>query len=84
VWGFWNSPSGETWHFARDSFSAKRQVANVTDLWQTVGMTAQQTKQVLPQHREDYKVEKLMKRIETKMALQAKAVREAERTTSKQ
>jgi hypothetical protein len=55
----------------------------VTDLWQTVAMTTQQTK-VTPQHREDYKVEKLMRRIETKMALQAKAVREAERTTSKQ
>jgi hypothetical protein len=59
-------------------------VANATNLWQTVAMTTQQTKQVTPQHREDYKVEKLMRRIETKMALQAKAVREAERTTSKQ
>jgi hypothetical protein len=59
-------------------------VVNVTDLWQTVAMTTQETKKVTSQHREDYKVEKLMRRIETKMALQAKAVREAERTTSKQ
>jgi len=42
-------------------------------------MTTQQTKQT-PQHR-DYKVEKLMRRIETKMALQAKAAREVARTT---
>ena len=47
----------------------KIQSTDVTDLWQTVAMTTQQTKQVTPQHREDYKVEKLMRRIETKMAL---------------
>jgi len=55
----------------------------VTDVWQTVAMTTQQTKQT-PRHREDYKVEKLIRRIETKTVLQTKAVREAERTTSKQ
>jgi len=40
-------------------------------------MTNQQTnQQQRPQHREDYKVQKLIKRIETKLALQAKAIRE--------
>jgi hypothetical protein len=40
-------------------------------------MTNQQANQQLrPQHREDYKVQKLVERIETKLALQAKTVRE--------
>jgi hypothetical protein len=43
-------------------------------------MTNQQTNQPLrPQHREDYKVKKLVERIETKLALQAKAAREADK-----
>jgi hypothetical protein len=33
--------------------------------------------------REDYKVQKLVDRIETKLALQAKAIREASQTSSK-
>jgi len=45
-------------------------------------MTNQQTKQ-RPPCREDYKVEKLMKRIETKLALKAKAAREASQANSK-
>jgi len=42
-----------------------------------------QPKQQLPQHREDYKVQKLVKRIETKLALQAKAIREASHASLK-
>jgi hypothetical protein len=52
-------------------------------VWQTVGMTTQtsQTNQQRPR-REDYKVQKLVDRIETKLALQAKAIREASQTSS--
>jgi hypothetical protein len=40
-------------------------------------MTNQQpTQKQCPQHREDYKVQKLVDRIEMKLALQAKAARE--------
>jgi hypothetical protein len=47
-------------------------------------MTNQQTKEQLrPQHREDHKVQKLVEHIETKLALQAKAVREASQASSK-
>jgi hypothetical protein len=53
-------------------------------LWQNVGMTNQQTNQQLrPQYREDHKVQKLVERIETKLALQAKAIHEAGQATSK-
>jgi len=53
-------------------------------VWQTVGMTTEtnQTNQKRPR-REDYKVQKLVDRIETQLALQAKAVREASQTSSK-
>jgi hypothetical protein len=79
------SPFALCWSLSNLKYSPASRVANVIDLWQTVAMTNQQTSQPIhPQHREDYKVEKLMKRIEAKMALQAKAVRESERTTSKQ
>jgi hypothetical protein len=38
-------------------------------------MISQPTKQQqLPKHREDYKVQKLVERIETKLALQAKSL----------
>jgi hypothetical protein len=40
-------------------------------------MTNQQTSQLPRTHREDYKIQKLVERIETKLALQAKATREA-------
>jgi hypothetical protein len=46
-------------------------------------MTAQQTKQATPQHREDYKVQKLVERIEAKLTLQAKAARETSQSTSR-
>jgi hypothetical protein len=47
-------------------------------------MTSQQIKQQpLPRHREDHKVEQLVKRIEEKIALQAKAIREANQASSK-
>jgi hypothetical protein len=46
-------------------------------------MTNQSNQQQLPQHREDYKVQKLVQRIETKLALQAKAIREANQTSLK-
>jgi hypothetical protein len=47
-------------------------------------MTSQQTKeQLLPQHREDHKVQKLVERIEAKLALQAKAALEANRASAK-
>jgi hypothetical protein len=46
-------------------------------MWQTVAMTNQPTTQQPRTHREDYKVQKLVERIETKLALQAKAAREA-------
>jgi hypothetical protein len=36
-----------------------------------------------PQHREDDKVQKLLQRIETTLALQAKAIREASQASSK-
>jgi hypothetical protein len=63
-------------------FSLHR-IAKRLGLWQTVGMTNQQTnQQQCPQHREDYKLQKLIQRIETKLALQAKAVR-AQATPSK-
>jgi len=40
-------------------------------------MTNQQTNQEQrPRHREDHKVQKLIERIEVKLALQAKAIRE--------
>jgi hypothetical protein len=49
-----------------------------------MNMTDQQPNQEQrPQHREDYKVQKLVERIETKLALQAKAAREASQTSSK-
>jgi hypothetical protein len=55
-------------------------VAKMPGLWETVGMTNQPAnQQERPQHREDYKVHKLVQRIETKLALQTKAVREADR-----
>jgi hypothetical protein len=47
-------------------------------------MTNQQTNQQQPpQHREDYKVQKLVERIETKLALQAKSAHEAKQVSSK-
>jgi len=46
-------------------------------------MTNQSNQQQLPQQREDYKVQKLVQRIETKLALQAKAIREANQTSLK-
>jgi hypothetical protein len=47
-------------------------------------MTNQQTNQPQrPQHREEHKIQKLMDRIETKLALQAKALREAKQGNSK-
>jgi cytochrome c-type biogenesis protein CcmH/NrfG len=59
-------------------------VAKPSGLWQTVGMTDQPTnQQQRPQHREDCKVQKLVERIEMKLALQAKAIREASQASSK-
>ena len=49
-------------------------VANPSGLWETACMTNQQQ---CFQHREDYKVQKLVERIEAKLALRAKANREA-------
>jgi hypothetical protein len=46
-------------------------------------MTSQPNQQTNPQYREDYKVQKLVERIETKLALQAKAIREASQASSK-
>lgn len=47
-------------------------------------MTTQHTNQQQPsQHREDYKVQKLIERIETKLTLQTKAIREAKQGNSK-
>jgi hypothetical protein len=46
-------------------------------------MTNQQANQQRPQHREDYKIQKLVDRIESKLALQAKALREANQESSK-
>jgi hypothetical protein len=45
-------------------------------------MTSQPNQQQRP-HREDYKLQKLVERIETKLALQAKAIREASQTSLK-
>jgi hypothetical protein len=48
------------------------------------GMTNQQTnQQQLSRPREDHKVKKLIERIETKLALQAKAIREDKQSNSK-
>jgi len=59
-------------------------VVNLSGLWQTLDMTAQQTNaQQRPQYREDLKVEKLAERLDKKLALQAKAIREANQTNSK-
>jgi deoxyhypusine synthase len=55
-------------------------VAKPPVLWKTVRMTNQQR---TPQYREDHKVQKLIERIETKLALQAKAVREATQASAK-
>ena len=53
-------------------------VANPPGLWETACMTNQTTnQQQCFQHREDYKVHKLVERIEVKLALLAKANREA-------
>jgi hypothetical protein len=57
------------------STEAHRDVANPTDLWETVAMTNQQTQQ-RPQRREDYKVQKLVEHIERKLALKTKDARE--------
>jgi hypothetical protein len=48
-------------------------------------MTNQQakTQQLYPQHGEDYKVQKLVERIEMKLALQAKETQEANQASSK-
>jgi hypothetical protein len=47
-------------------------------------MTHEQTnKEQRPQLREDYKVQKLVERIETKLALQEKAIREASQASPK-
>jgi len=47
-------------------------------------MTDQQTKQQQsPKHREDYKIQKLVERIETKLALQAKSICEASQASLK-
>jgi hypothetical protein len=43
-------------------------------------MTIQQQR---PQHREDYKVQKLVERIEMKLALQAKSMREPKQASRK-
>jgi hypothetical protein len=46
-------------------------------------MTHPQTnKQQRPQLREDYKVQRLMERVEIKLALQEKAIREASQASS--
>jgi hypothetical protein len=56
----------------------RTQFATVRAVCQTVRMTNQQpNQQPRPPHREDYKVQKLVDRIESKLALQAKAIREA-------
>jgi hypothetical protein len=44
---------------------------------QTVNMTSQPNPQTNRPHREDYEVQKLIERIEAKLALQAKTTREA-------
>jgi hypothetical protein len=47
-------------------------------------MTNQHTnQQQRPRHHEDYKVQRLIERIETKLAEQAKTVREAKQASSK-
>ena len=68
MWG------GKTRTFDRTNF------ATVCAVWQTVGMTNQQTNHP---HREDYKVQTLVDSIESKLALQAKAIREASQESSK-
>ena len=68
-----------------DTVPRESQVVKATVVCDTVCMTNQQakTQQLCPQHREDYKIQILTQRIETKLALQEKAIREAKRTTSK-
>jgi hypothetical protein len=47
--------------------------------WQTVSMTNQPNEQQRSHlHREDYKVQKLVERVEAKLAFQAKTTREAQ------
>jgi hypothetical protein len=46
-------------------------------------MTSQPNQHTNRPHREDYKVQKLVERIEAKLALQAKAIREASQASSK-
>ena len=46
-------------------------------------MTNQADQQRLPQYREDHKIQKLVERIEMKLALQAKAIREASQASLK-
>jgi hypothetical protein len=59
-------------------------VVNLSGLWQTLGMTAQQTnQQQCPQYREALKVQKLAERLDKKLALQAKAISEANQAKSK-
>jgi deoxyhypusine synthase len=59
-------------------------VVKLSALWQTQGMTNQQTnQQQCPQYREDLKVQKLAERLDKKLAFQAKAVREATQAKSK-
>jgi hypothetical protein len=58
-------------------------LAAACSVWQTVGMTNQQSnQQPRPQHREDYKVQALIARIEKKIALQAKAARKANQASA--
>jgi len=60
------------------------QIAKMPDPVPELGMTTQHTNQQQPSRpREDHKVQKLIERIETKLALQAKAIREAKRGNSK-
>jgi len=52
-------------------------LAMLPGLWQTMSMTTQQANQPQRlQHREDYKIQKLVQRLEKKLALNAKAVPE--------
>jgi deoxyhypusine synthase len=52
-------------------------------VWQTDAMNQPMTQQQRPQYREDQKVQKLVQRIESKLALQAKSIREASQESAK-
>ncbi len=61
------------------------QVADVTEMCETLVMANQQPNpSPSPRHREDYKVQRLLERIQRKLSPQAQTIREADRTLAKQ